>query len=109
MEHRFKLEQIDRKGQWDVRRESVLAAGRAADSQSDERSMEFVQRSTEDALKEKIADSNFEFRNRQLDSQSDIRKKELELKERELELKARQLDQRREDNQTKRFTSVVND
>ena len=71
--------------------------------------MEFVQRSTENALKEKIADSNFEFRNRQLDSQSDIRKKELELKERELELKARQLDQRREDNQTKRFTSVVND
>lgn len=108
MEHRFKLEQIDRKGQWDVRRESVLAAGRAADSQSDERSMEFVQRSTENALKEKIADSNFEFRNRQLDSQSDIRKKELELKERELELKARQLDQRREDNQTKRFTSIVN-
>lgn len=107
-EHEYKIAEIDRKGEWDVRGDYVVASGRAADSKADTQSMKFINDAAQNALKEKISDSEIKFKEKELESTDNAKKEELRLKGEELRLKAQQLRQRQQDNQTKRFTSIIN-
>ena len=108
LEHKQKMEQIQLQGEMNIRRESVLASGRAADSNADQQSLNFVKDMTNANLKSAEMDSNNELKNKELDLKRDIADKDFQLKLKELKAKTDQLEQRADEDATKRFTSVIN-
>lgn len=107
-DHERQLEIVRLKGEMDIRKQSVNAAGRAADSKSDQLSLKFVEEMTQKNLDEASDIRNHELASKRLDSDIEMDRERNRIKMEELELKKKQLAVREKESDTKKFTSVVN-
>lgn len=104
--HEIQKEQV--RGEYNVARERVKAAGVAAGKDSNTESLQFVQSQSKIALDRAKAEADAEYKESLIDSQNKRDEESRRIKEKELELKGRELELKDKEIENNRFTSVIN-
>lgn len=104
--HEIQKEEV--RGEYNVARERVRAAGVAAGKDSNEQSMQFVQNQAKMALDRAKAESDANYKESLIDSQQKRDEAQQRIKERELDQKDQELRLKEKEIETNRFTSIIN-
>lgn len=107
-DHERTLEVVRLKGEMDIRKQSVNAAGRAADNNADQLSLKFVEEMTEKNLSDASDKRDYDLASRKLTSDVEMERERNQIRREELELKKKQLAIREKESNDKRFTSIIN-
>lgn len=108
LEHQYKLEEIQKQGELAIRRTEVSAMGRAADSNADQESFDQIAQAADINLRETQINNDKEMKEKALELKQSLADKTFQQKAEELRLKAEQIKQRQREDDTKRFTSMIN-
>lgn len=104
----FESSENDKKLAAGIREAEIHAVSRAADSNADLTLIKEISKAADSSIKEQQQDRKLELQEKEVDRKKTLDEEQLKLHLKELNLKMEQLKARREEIQTKRFTSIIN-
>lgn len=105
-QHELQLAQL--KGNIDLQRERIRAAGYAADQQADTTSLDYLTKTAEQSIRQADVENRYQIEQQRLDDARAAKEQEAEFRRQELELKREEIRQRQRDNDTARYVAGIN-
>ena len=105
-QHELQLAQL--KGNIDLQRERIRAAGYAADQQADTTSLDYLTKTAEQSIRQADVENRYQIEQQRLDDARASKEQEAEFRRQELELKREEIRQRQRDNDTARYVAGIN-